>query len=32
VVFKDGYGMQRLIQDCFDKLEAKLPAALEVNT
>ncbi|WP_413174826.1 LysR family transcriptional regulator [Anabaena azotica] len=32
VVFKDGYGMQRLIQDCFDKLEAKLQAALEVNT
>jgi DNA-binding transcriptional LysR family regulator len=32
VVFKDGYGMQRLIQDRFDKLEAKLQAALEVNT
>lgn len=32
MVFKDGYGMQLLIQDCFDQLEAKLPAALEVNT
>jgi DNA-binding transcriptional LysR family regulator len=32
VVFKDGYGMQRLIQDRFDKLGIKLPAALEVNT
>lgn len=32
VVFKDGYGMQRLIQERFDRLEAKLQAALEVNT
>jgi DNA-binding transcriptional LysR family regulator len=32
VVFKDGYGMQRLIQDRFDKLGIKLQAALEVNT
>ncbi len=32
VVFKDGYGMQRLVQDRFDSLEAKLQAALEVNT
>ncbi len=32
VVFKDGYGMQRLIQERFDRLEAKLHAALEVNT
>ncbi|HLO86470.1 MAG TPA: LysR family transcriptional regulator [Nostocaceae cyanobacterium] len=32
VVFKDGYGMQRLIQDRFDRLEAKLHAVLEVNT
>lgn len=32
VVFKDGYGMQRLIQDRFDKLGTKLQAALEVNT
>ncbi|MCM0593235.1 MAG: LysR family transcriptional regulator [Gloeotrichia echinulata IR180] len=32
VVFKDGYGMQRLVQERFDRLEAKLHAALEVNT
>lgn len=32
VVFKDGYGMQRLIQDKFERLEATLQAALEVNT
>ncbi|MBK1989573.1 LysR family transcriptional regulator [Sphaerospermopsis aphanizomenoides BCCUSP55] len=32
VVFKDGYGMQRLIQDRFERLETKLLAALEVNT
>ncbi|MEH2140904.1 LysR family transcriptional regulator [Nostoc sp.] len=32
VVFKDGYGMQRLIQDRFERIEAKLQAALEVNT
>lgn len=32
VVFKDGYGMQRLIQDRFDRLGAKLQAVLEVNT
>ncbi|MEB3179916.1 MAG: LysR family transcriptional regulator [Nostocaceae cyanobacterium] len=32
VVFKDGYGMQRLIQDKFDRLGARLQAALEVNT
>lgn len=32
VVFKDGYGMQRLIQEKFDRLEANLQAALEVNT
>ncbi|KZL51534.1 transcriptional regulator [Nodularia spumigena CENA596] len=32
VVFKDGYGMQRLVQEKFDRLEAKLQAALEVNT
>ncbi|BAZ47852.1 transcriptional regulator LysR family protein [Nostoc sp. NIES-4103] len=32
VVFKDGYGMQRLVQDKFERLEAKLQAALEVNT
>jgi DNA-binding transcriptional LysR family regulator len=32
VVFKDGYGMQRLIQDNFEKLDATLQAVLEVNT
>ncbi|MBD2625298.1 LysR family transcriptional regulator [Trichormus variabilis] len=32
VVFKDGYGMQRLIQDRFEQMEATLKAALEVNT
>ncbi|MBE9197816.1 MULTISPECIES: LysR family transcriptional regulator [unclassified Nodularia (in: cyanobacteria)] len=32
VVFKDGYGMQRLVQEKFERLEAKLQAALEVNT
>ncbi|MEH2311410.1 MAG: LysR family transcriptional regulator [Nostoc sp.] len=32
VVFKDGYGMQRLIKDRFERMEAKLQAALEVNT
>ncbi|MFL0659452.1 MULTISPECIES: LysR family transcriptional regulator [Cylindrospermopsis] len=32
VVFKDGYGMQRLIQEKFDQLGAVLKAALEVNT
>jgi DNA-binding transcriptional LysR family regulator len=32
VVFKDGYGMQRLVQDRFERMEATLLAALEVNT
>ena len=32
VVFKDGYGMQRLVQERFDRLGAKLHAVLEVNT
>ncbi|MBE9211088.1 LysR family transcriptional regulator [Nostoc sp. LEGE 06077] len=32
VVFKDGYGMQRLVQDKFERLEVTLHAALEVNT
>ncbi|BAZ38989.1 transcriptional regulator LysR family protein [Calothrix sp. NIES-4101] len=32
VVFKDGYGMQRLVQDKFERLDATLQAALEVNT
>lgn len=32
VVFKDGYGMQRLVQDRFEQLGATLQAVLEVNT
>lgn len=32
VVFKDGYGMQRLVQAQFDKSGGKLQAALELNT
>jgi DNA-binding transcriptional LysR family regulator len=32
VVFKEGYGMQRLIQDKFESRSTKLSAALEVNT
>ncbi|MBN3940431.1 LysR family transcriptional regulator [Nostoc sp. NMS9] len=32
VVFKDGYGMQRLIQDRFERMETTLQSALEVNT
>ena len=32
VVFKDGYGMQRLVQDRFERLGATLQAVLEVNT
>ena len=32
VVFKDGYGMQRLIQERFERLGATLQAVLEVNT
>jgi DNA-binding transcriptional LysR family regulator len=32
VVFKDGYGMQRLIQDCFDKLSTPIKIMLELNT
>jgi len=32
VVFKDGYGMQRLVQERFDRLGATLHAVLEVNT
>jgi len=32
VVFKDGYGMQRLVQDRFERLGATLRAVLEVNT
>lgn len=32
VVFKDGYGMQRLVQEQFSKLGANLQAVLELNT
>jgi DNA-binding transcriptional LysR family regulator len=32
VVFKDGYGMQRLVQEQFSKLGSKLQAMLELNT
>lgn len=32
VVFKDGYGMQRLVQERFERLGAKLQAVLELNT
>ncbi len=32
VVFKDGYGMQRLVQEQFDRLGAKLQAVLELNS
>ena len=32
VVFKDGYGMQRLVQEQFSKLGSKLQAVLELNT
>jgi DNA-binding transcriptional LysR family regulator len=32
VVFKDGYGMQRLVQEQFARLGTKLQAVLELNT
>lgn len=32
VVFKDGYGMQRLVQERFARLGAKLKAVMELNT
>ncbi len=32
VVFKDGYGMQRLVQERFHQLGAELHAVLELNT
>jgi len=32
VVFKDGYGMQRMVQERFERLGATLQAVLEVNT
>lgn len=32
VVFKDGYGMQRLVQERFARLGAKLQSVMELNT
>ena len=32
VVFKDGYGMQRLVQEQFDRCGQTLQAVLELNT
>jgi DNA-binding transcriptional LysR family regulator len=32
VVFKDGYGMQRLVQDWFDKQQLTLNTVMELNT
>ncbi|MEO1427693.1 MAG: LysR family transcriptional regulator [Cyanobacteria bacterium J06633_8] len=32
VIFKEGYGMQRLVQNQFDQTETLLRSALEVNT
>ena len=32
VVFKDGYGMQRLVQERFSRLGAKLHAVMELNS
>ncbi|MCL2923243.1 MAG: LysR family transcriptional regulator [Trichodesmium sp. MAG_R04] len=32
VIFRDGYGMQRLVKEQFERLGAKLNVALEVNT
>ncbi|MBV6622772.1 MAG: LysR family transcriptional regulator [Rivularia sp. (in: Bacteria)] len=32
VIFKEGYGMQRLVQNQFDQAETLLKSALEVNT
>ena len=32
VVFKDGYGMQRMVQEQFVRMGAKLQAVLELNT
>ncbi|NEP17741.1 MAG: LysR family transcriptional regulator [Leptolyngbya sp. SIO4C1] len=32
VVFKDGYGMQRLVQEQFHDIDAELKVALELNT
>lgn len=32
VVFKDGYGMQRLLQDWFGRFNAKIKSVMELNT
>jgi DNA-binding transcriptional LysR family regulator len=32
VVFKDGYGMQRLVQEWFSRQDAELKTAMELNT
>ena len=32
VIFKDGYGMQRLVKEQFERVGAKLNAVLELNT
>lgn len=32
VVFKDGYGMQRLVQEWFDRQNVQIKAAMELNT
>jgi DNA-binding transcriptional LysR family regulator len=32
VVFKDGYGMQRLVQECFARQDAILKPTIELNT
>lgn len=32
VVFKDGYGMQRMVQDCFARQGVKVQVAMELNT
>ena len=32
IVFKDGYGMQRLVQDWFENQNVKVKAAMELNT
>ncbi len=32
IIFKDGYGMQRLVRDQFQRMRAELKVALELNT
>lgn len=32
VVFKDGYGMQRLVQECFARLNGSIKVVMELNT